>query len=160
MFFVLESVKEKVSPLAGSSAVIQMFRSVATVDIDQFFGLIKYTMTKLTASIVVHSADENNLFRSQSVSSVTDKIGLLRQQRFELIFILHKVGDILRLHAEDSRVSLCQNLGLVFTQICRDEVLPNEIFRLHHIAIADDESDRAVQCIQKSVQMRCNTRSI
>ena len=96
------------------------------------------------------------MFRGQSVSSVTDKIGLLRQQRFELIFILHKVGDILRLHAEDSRVSLCQDLGLVFTQVGRDEVLPDEIFRLHHISVTDDESDRAVQCIQQSIQMRCN----
>ena len=111
-------------------------------------------MAQLPAAVVVHGADKDNLLLKNRVVPVMAHSESPRFQKpAQALLVFDELGHILSLHAEHRGVPLRQHFGLVFTQVCGDKVLPDKVFLLHHIAVADDEPHGPVQCVEQPVQM-------
>ncbi|MPN57850.1 hypothetical protein SDC9_205546 [bioreactor metagenome] len=128
--------------------------AVSGVDVDQLLSLAENPMTELTALVVVHGAQQNDLFTNLCAVIIPGSPDLRCQKLPQLLLSFDKRGQIFRLHAKHCGVSLRQDLRLVFAQISRREILPDEIFGFNHVSVADDEAYGPVKGVQQPVKMR------
>ena len=128
---------------------------VAAVDVDQVFHLVEHPVAELPALVVVHRANQKDLLCDRGITMLIP-VSFRGHQGLQPRFVFDERGYILGLQPKDGSIPLGQDLGLVFAQVRRDEVLPHQVLFLHHVAVTDNETDRPFQGVEQTVQVGRN----